>query len=233
MTTRARRQKKLLAFPVYPGVTPLELVGPLTVLRNLTGTAYRTVVVGERTDQLATDTAMNLVPAATFADVPAPHAVIVPGGGPATIAAMTDEALLGYVRSAAKTAQLVGATGNGALILAAAGLLTGRRAATHWAYAEQLQSHGATWSRDRWVEDGRFLTAAGGAAGIDMMLALLARLRSRSAAGLAQLFMEYDPEPPFGRPDPAGADAELVALLRRPRPRSSLSEHHGQQREAT
>jgi transcriptional regulator GlxA family with amidase domain len=231
MTGRTRRrEKQLLAFPVYPGVTPLDLVGPLTVLRNLTGTAYRTVVVAESTDRMATDTALGLVPAASFADVPAPYAVIIPGGGPATVAAMADEALLGYVRTAAATAQLVGATGNGALILAAAGLLTGRRAAAHWAYAEQLQRHGVTWGQERWVEDGRFLTAAGGAAGIDMMLALLARLRSRSAAGLAQLFMEYDPEPPFGPLGPDRGDPGLAALLRTPRQRTAHTDDPAEER---
>ena len=198
---------------------------PLTVLRNLTGTAYRTVVVGQRTDRVPTDTALQVVPAATFAEVPAPFAVIVPGGGPATVAAMADEALVGYVRTAAATAQLVGATGNGALVLAAAGLLTGQRAAAHWAYAEQLQRLGVTWVPERRVEDGRFLTAAGGAAGIDAMLALLARLRSRSAAQLAQLFMEYDPEPPFGPLGPDRGDPELAALLRAPRRRTA---HTGQ-----
>jgi transcriptional regulator GlxA family with amidase domain len=90
----------------------------------------------------------------------------VPGGGAATVAAMQDQALVGYVRSAAATAELVGATGNGALLLAA-GLLEGRRAAVHWAYAELLESLGVTVVRERWVEDGRFLTAAGGSAGID------------------------------------------------------------------
>jgi transcriptional regulator GlxA family with amidase domain len=124
---------------------------------------------------------------------------------------------MGYVRSAAANAELVGATGNGALILAAAGLLKGHRAAVHWAYGELLETYGATWVRDRWVEDGRLFTAAGGSAGIDMMLALLARWKSRSGAQLAQLFMEYDPEPPFGRIDPAGADADLASLLRTPR----------------
>ena len=211
------KERKLLAFPLYPGVTPLDLVGPLTVLRNLFGTPYRTVVVGERVDELATDTPLRLVPAATFAEVPEPFAVVVPGGGAATLAAMKDQALVGYVRSAAATAEVVGATGNGALVLAAAGLLEGRRAAIHWAYGELLEIFGATPSRERWVEDGRFLTAAGGAAGIDMMLALLARWKSRSGAQLAQLFMEYDPEPPFGRLDPAGATADLAELLRTPR----------------
>ncbi|MGY1643701.1 DJ-1/PfpI family protein [Geodermatophilus sp. SYSU D00703] len=218
MTARARRrERQLLAFPVYPGVTPLDVVGPLTVLRNLTGTAYRTVVVGERTDRLPTDTALQVVPAATFAEVPAPYAVIIAGGGPATVAAMADEALLGYVRSAAEKAQIVGATGNGALILAAAGLVTGRRVAAHWAYADELRRFDVTWARERWVEDGRFLTAAGGGAGIDMMLALLARLKSRSAAALAQLFMEYDPEPPLGPLGPDRGDPGLAAMLRTPR----------------
>jgi transcriptional regulator GlxA family with amidase domain len=218
------KERKLLAFPVYPGVTPLDLVGPLTVLRNLYGTPYRTVVVGQGREQLDTDTALRVLPAATFAEVPQPFAVVVPGGGAATVAAMQDQALVGYVGSAAATAELVGATGNGALLLAAAGLLEGRRAAVHWAYAELLERHGATVVRERWVEDGRFLTAAGGSAGIDMMLALLARWKSRSGAQLAQLFMEYDPEPPFGPLDPAGGDAELAALLRTPRQRAGQAE---------
>jgi transcriptional regulator GlxA family with amidase domain len=217
ITKAGRRPKKMIAFAVYPGLTPLDLVGPLTVLRNLTGTPYRSVVVGRRVEELPTDTSLGVVPTATFAEVATPYAVIVPGGGAATLTAMRDEALLGYVRSAAATAELIGSTGNGALVLAAAGLLTGRRAAVHWAYAETLQAMGATYARERWVEDGRFLTAAGGAAGIDMMLALLARLKSRSGAELAQLFMEYDPEPPFGRIEPGDADRELIPLITTPR----------------
>ncbi|TQN41961.1 DJ-1/PfpI family protein [Blastococcus colisei] len=209
----AGHEKQLIAFPVHPGVTPLDVVGPLTVLRNLSGTPYRTVVVGERIAPTETDTRMRVVPAATFAEVPRPYAVVVPGGGAATLSAMEDEALLGYVRSTAGTAELVGSTGAGALVLAAAGVLEGRRAAVHWAYADLLESRGVTYAPERWVADGRFLTAAGGSAGIDMMLALLARLKSRSAATLAQLFMEYDPEPPFGPSDRSG-DGELARLLR-------------------
>ena len=82
------KETKLLAFPVYPGVTALDLVGPLTVLRNMIRTPYRTVVVGERAEELATDTPLGLVPAATFAEVLEPYAVVVPGGGPATLTAM-------------------------------------------------------------------------------------------------------------------------------------------------
>jgi transcriptional regulator GlxA family with amidase domain len=207
-------KNKLIAFPVYPGVTPLDLIGPLTVLRNVFRTPYRTVVVGERVEGVRTDTPLRLVPAATFADVPDPWAVIVPGGGAATLDAANDDALLGYVRSTAEGAGLVGSTGNGALLLAAADLLRGRRAAAHWAYAEPLERLGAVHAPDRWVEDGRFLTAAGGTAGIDM--ALLARRTRLNVSGtyLMQLFTEYDPQPPFGRVRPGEEDAELARTLR-------------------
>jgi transcriptional regulator GlxA family with amidase domain len=194
--------KKVIAFTLYSGVTPLDLVGPLTVLRKLGPTwPFRSVVVGERIEPLDTDTPIKMIVAETFEAVPNPFAVIVPGGGDATLSAMHDQALLSYVRSAAQTAQLVGSTGNGALILAAAGLLDGRSAAIHWAYAEHLERFGATQARERWLDDGRFLTAAGGTAGIDAMLHLVGRFNSVSAAKLAQLGTEYDPQPPFGSID--------------------------------
>jgi transcriptional regulator GlxA family with amidase domain len=201
-----RTEKKLLAFTLYPGVTPLDLVGPLTVLRNLgPGWPFRTVVVGERVTAMTTDTPLQLIPAATFHEVPTPFAIIVPGGGPAAVEAMHNEPLLAYVRAAAETAEVVGSTGNGALILAAAGLLHGRQAAIHWAYREQLEGAGARYVRDRWLDQGKFLTAAGGTAGIDLMLHLVARSKNESSAKLAQLFTEYDPQPPFG-----GIDSSLI-----------------------
>ena len=210
-----RTDKKLIAFTLYPGVTPLDLVGPLTVLRNLgPGWPFRTVVVGERIAPMDTDTPLQMIPASTFRDVHAPFAVVVPGGGPATIQAMQDETLLAYVRAAAETAEVVGSTGNGALVLAAAGLLAGRRAAIHWAYRELLESLGATYARERWVQDGKFLTSAGGSAGIDVMLELVARYKGQSGARLAQLTTEYDPHPPFGGIDWSGVDADLARTLR-------------------
>src|SRR3954453_16255036 len=114
--------EKILAFPVYPGMTLLDLIGPLTVLSTpgIGGTRYRTVVVGERAEPLATDTPLQLQPTATFAEVPNPWAVIVPGGGPSTLAAAEDEALLSYVGSAAAGAEGVGSAGNGAVVAGAA-----------------------------------------------------------------------------------------------------------------
>jgi transcriptional regulator GlxA family with amidase domain len=213
-----RTEKKIVAFTLYPGVTPLDLVGPLTVLRELgPGWPFRTVVVGERVEPMDSDTPLRLLPAKTFREVPAPSAVIVPGGGASTIRAMRDEPLVAYVRAAAQTAEVVGSTGNGALVLAAAGLLAGRRAAIHWAFAELLESLGATYARERWVHEGKFLTAAGGSAGIDAMLHLVARRTSESGARLAQLATEYDPDPPFGGLDRSSGDGDLAAVLRAPR----------------
>src|SRR4051794_26878908 len=168
--------EKVLAFPDYPGVTPLDLIGPLRVRAppGMGGTRSRPVVVGERAEPLATDTPLQLQPTATFAEVPDPWAVIVPGGGAATLAAAEDEALLSYVRSAAGGAQVVGSTGNGALVLAAAELLRGKRAAIHWAFREPLEQLGAIPATERLRVDGRLQTAAGGTAGIDMALPLLA-----------------------------------------------------------
>jgi transcriptional regulator GlxA family with amidase domain len=212
----AGKERKLIAFPVYPGMTPLDLVGPMTILRTLGRTPYRVVVVGERLDEVATDTPLRLRPTATFADVPDPWAVIVPGGGPATSAAMADDALVGYVRSAARGAELVGSTGNGALLLAAADLVRGQRTAIHWAYREPLEELGGVYAPQRWVDDGRYLTAAGGTSGIDM--ALLARKTRLKISGTrtAQLFTEYDPQPPFGRVQPGADDDDLARMLRDP-----------------
>jgi transcriptional regulator GlxA family with amidase domain len=210
--------EKVIAFPVYPGVTPLDLIGPLTVLATpgIGGTRYRTVVVGERAEPLATDTPLRLLPTATFAEVPDPWAVIVPGGGASTLAAAEDEALLSYVGSAAAGAEVVGSTGNGALVLAAADLLRGKQAAVHWAFRETLEELGAIPAPERLLVDGRLQTAAGGTAGIDLALPLLARLRGSATARFGQLSAEYDPQPPFGRVGPDPADDELARTLRDP-----------------
>jgi transcriptional regulator GlxA family with amidase domain len=200
------RQRKLIAFALYEGVSPLDIVGPLTVLRKVgPGWPFETVTVGDHIARLETDTSLQLVPAATFADIPGPFAVFVPGGGSASLAAMHNEPLLAYLRSAVATAEVIGSTGNGALILAAAGLLAGRKAAIHWAYREQLESTGARFTREGWHDDGKLLTAAGGSAGIDLMLHLVARFKSESSAKLAQLATEYDPHPPFAY-DSSSAD---------------------------
>jgi len=188
--------EKVIALVLFPDITLLDLVGPLQVLKGLPA-PYRTVVVGERKEPMATDVGLALTPERTFAEVPRPYAVVVPGG-PGSVAAMANAAVQAYLRSAAPGAEAVGSVCTGGLVLAATGLLEGRRATTHWAYARELDKLGAHYVRERWVEDGKFITAGGVSAGIDMAIALAAKLTDRATAQRIQLGIEYDPHPPFG-----------------------------------
>jgi transcriptional regulator GlxA family with amidase domain len=193
-----------IAFVTYPGLTPLDLVGPLSAFYGLDWPQVRpearwqTVSVGERVEVIDTDTPMRLIPEKTFDDVPHPFGIIVPGGGVAALEAMANDAIVDYVRTAAETAEVVGSVSTGAFILAAAGLLDGRQATTHPAYGELLKKLGANYVRRNWVEDGRFISAAGVSGGIDMALYLLARLKNKPIAKRTQTVIEYDPDPPFG-----------------------------------
>jgi putative intracellular protease/amidase len=120
-----------IAFVLYPGLTPLDLIGPLQVFtalgvlaqRGLPVPPTRTVVVGERIEPMDSDTPVKLTPSATFDQLPNPTILVVPGGGMPTVRAAGNDAILDYVRSAADTAQVCASVCTGALILAAAGLL--------------------------------------------------------------------------------------------------------------
>src|SRR5215211_6275851 len=197
-------KKKTIAFVTYPGVTLLELIAPLTTFfgltRGLVGTSrqYETVTVGERVEPIDSDTPMALIPDKAFEDVPDPFGIIVPGGGISSLEAMANERLLNYLRFAEYGAEIVGSVSTGAFILAAAGLLEGRQATTHPAYGELLQRLGANYVQRDWVEDGRFITAAGASGGIDMALYLVAKLKNEKEAKNVQTVIEYDPQPPFG-----------------------------------
>jgi transcriptional regulator GlxA family with amidase domain len=203
-------KKKTIAFVLYPGLTVLDLVGPLQVLSALAG--YQTVVVAERIEPLGTDTALTLTASHTFAEVPEPFAVVVPGGGTPTFRVLSDETLLGYLRHAAEGAEWMTSVCTGALLLGAAGLLEGKRANTHWMFREMLRAFGAEPVTDRWVEDGRVITAAGVSAGIDMALHLAGRLAGDETARAIQFGVEYDPAPPLGPLDWASAPRQISAL---------------------
>jgi len=201
MTAEAQNEKTI-AFVLYPGLTVLDLTGPLQVLTALSEIApeYRTVVVAERVEPTDTDIPgeMKVIPNNTFEEVPHPFAFIVPGGVTPTLRAMSNEAIRGYIRSAAETAEVVSSVCTGALILGSVGLLEGRQATTHWAFYRVLEQFGAKYVRRRWVEDGKFICSAGVSAGIDMALQLAARLTDEQTSREVQYRLGYDPEPPFG-----------------------------------
>jgi transcriptional regulator GlxA family with amidase domain len=195
-----QENQKTIAFVLYPGLTVFDLTGPLQVLTALSAIApqYRTVIAGERVEPMDTDIRVKMIPTHSFEEVPHPSVLLVPGGGVPTLRAMRNEAIRGYVRSAAETAEVAGSVCTGALILGSVGLLEGRQATTHWAYYKTLEELGAKYVRKRWVEDGKFITSAGVSAGIDLALQLAARLTDEETARRVQRSLGYDPHPPYG-----------------------------------
>jgi transcriptional regulator GlxA family with amidase domain len=210
--------EKTIAFVLYPGLTPLDLIGPLQVMSGLEAAEamfgveqrHHVVVVAENLDAVATDTPVHVAATSTLDDVPAPDVVVVPGGGAPTLRQLANPVLLDYLRSADRSAEIVASVCTGALLLAGAGLLQGRRATTHWAYHRFLDRLGATYVPQRWVEDDRYLTGAGVSAGIDLALRLTARLTSDDLARAVQLGIEYDPHPPHGGIDWSRVDRDLL-----------------------
>ncbi|WP_437876380.1 DJ-1/PfpI family protein [Sorangium sp. So ce513] len=193
------QEKRQIAFLIYPDMTPLDLIGPLQVIKSLERFgAYEVVTVGERLEPVPTDVGVAMQPERTFEQVPSPFALVVPGGLVGPITAIANDRLMAYVRAAGRSAEVLGSVCTGSIILAAAGLLEGRSATTHWTFLEHLGRLGAVPVRKRWVEDGKAITAAGVAAGIDMAIALVARLAGNDVARTIQAIIEYDPEPPLG-----------------------------------
>ncbi|WP_433235750.1 DJ-1/PfpI family protein [Streptosporangium sp. CA-135522] len=218
---------KTIAFVLYPGITPLDLVGPLQVMSVFAAfnPDYRVVVAAETLGAFDTDTPLQLVASHTFDQVAEPYAVIVPGGTEPTYLVMTDERLLERIRTAAAGAQVIGSVCTGSLLLGAAGLLEGRRATTHWATLQLLGRLGADPVSERVVEDGPFITAAGVSAGIDMALRLVGRLAGEQAARTVQLMIEYDPQPPYGPIDWSSVDRDAYGPLVTDTLATALADH--------
>lgn len=218
---------KTLAFVLYPGITPLDLVGPLQVLSALAqiDPSFEVVVVGQDLVPLDTDTPLKLTPSHTFDQITEPLALIVPGGTEPTLAALANEPLLSWIRQAAPTAQVVASVCTGSLILGAADLLDGRQATTHWGFRDLLPKFSATPAAERWVEDGPVLTAAGVSAGIDMALHLVERLAGEQTARTVQLLIEYDPQPPLGGIDWRSADLDFFRPHAQAMMESALADH--------
>lgn len=200
-----------IAFLLYDDVTQLDLTGPAQVLSRLGNTTID--LVAATRGPVATDSGFALHPTATFADVPRADILCVPGGF-GTTAAMEDAATLDWVAGVGAEASWVTSVCTGSLLLAAAGLLEGHRAACHWATREHLALFGAVPVAERVVFDGNRVTGGGVTAGIDFALALVAAIRGEDHARFVQLALEYDPAPPFDSGSPERASPETVARYR-------------------
>jgi transcriptional regulator GlxA family with amidase domain len=146
----------------------------------------------------------------TFDETPDPDLVLVPGSGPNTATAMADRQLTDWLQRVHENTTWTTSVCSGALILAAAGLLHGRPATTHWIAQSALRTFGAEARRDeRIVRSGKIVTAAGVSAGLDLALWLSGEIAGRDHAEMVQLFIEYDPQPPFDAGHPSKARKEI------------------------
>ncbi len=197
-----------IAIPLFDRLTALDAVGPYEVLQRLPGATV--TFVATRPGEIRTENGfLGLVADAHVDEVPTPDVIVAPGGI-GTRAAVDDEALIGWLRSAHATTRFTTSVCTGSFLLGAAGLLEGLTATTHWSVLDELTGYGAVPTRDRVVEhlDRRIITAAGVSSGIDMALRLSELLVDDVAAKAMQLMVEYDPQPPFdaGHLDRAGDD---------------------------
>lgn len=201
-----------IAILIYPRFTALDAIGPYEVLSRLPNAIV--TFVAEHASLKRTDTAQLAVLAdASIGEISNPDIVLVPGG-PGQAALMEDGPVHEWLRTAHETSTWTTSVCTGSLILAAAGILDGKRATSNWQAIEQLRSLGADAVEERVVFDGKLATAAGVTAGIDMALQLAARIGGEELAQAIQLGLEYDPEPPFDAGSPHKAPAEIVEAVR-------------------
>ena len=207
-------RRPVLAMIAYPGMFPLDLVGPLSVFA-LMGT-HKVEIVWKNKENVRADTGLVIVPTMTFDEAPKDIDILfVPGGGMGTVEAMKDPAVLSFLTSRAEKASFITSVCTGSLILGAAGLLRGYKATSHWAVRERLSQLGATPIEERVVIDRNRISSAGVSAGIDMALTLAAKLTNETVAKTIQLNIEYDPHPPFEGGTPQKAGTEITQRLSR------------------
>jgi putative intracellular protease/amidase len=201
-----------IAVLLYDRFTALDAVGPYEVLSRLPEAEL--IFVAEKTGPVRSDTRrLALMADASLDEVPAADIVLVPGG-PGQADLMDDGPVHEWLRAVDATSTWTTSVCTGSLILAAAGLLKDKTATSHWLALDQLDCYGATPTGERVVIQGKYVTAAGVSAGIDMALTLAGKIAGKAFAQGLQLAIEYDPQPPYNAGSPSKAPAEVVEVLR-------------------
>lgn len=200
-----------IGFVLFPNVNNLDFAGPWEILARVPHADCH-VVTQDRLP-LITGHGLHLLPTKTFEDCPPLDVLCVPGGD-GHLQAMESQPLLNFLRHQAAQCTYVTAVCTGSLILAAAGLLRGYRATTHWLSLDRLAGYGAIPVNERVVVDGNLITGGGVTAGIDFGLTLAALLGDEDLARRIQLQVEYAPAPPFGDGHPNSASPSILASVR-------------------
>src|SRR5258705_7954183 len=196
---------------LFPYVTERDFTGPLQVFSSVPGANVH--LIWKQIEPVRSDSVMTLTPTMTFADCPQLDVICVPGGV-GTDDMINDEEMLAFLRKQAEGAKYVTSVCTGSLVLGAAGLLKGYRAATHWTAMEFLAAFGATPTKTRVCVDRNRVTGGGVTAGIDFALTLVSILLNRQTAEAIQLSLEYNPAPPFNTGSPDTAPPEILPFMR-------------------
>jgi transcriptional regulator GlxA family with amidase domain len=186
-----------LVFLIYPGVTALDAVGPYEVFNQLK--LFDIYFVWKEAGPVVTDSGCLVLGAThSMKEIREADVLFVPGSSSDTLTMMADEEVLEWIRNIHSSTKFTASVCSGALILAAAGLLSGKSATTHWAGMDGLVRFGVRPEQEkRIVQSGKIITGAGVSAGIDLAMHLVSTLLGPEQAKLAQLLIEYDPQPPF------------------------------------
>jgi putative intracellular protease/amidase len=201
-----------IAYLLYDRFTALDIVGPHEVFNSVPGN--ESIFVAEEAGPVRNESdTLSLVADASIEEVTTPDVLVIPGGF-GTRALLDHEPLLEWIRDVHETSSWTTSVCTGALLLAAAGLLDGVPATTHWLARELLAELGGNPVEERVVEHGKIVTAAGVSAGIDMALTLVQRINGDEVAKAVQLGIEYDPMPPLDAGSPEKAPKEIVEVVR-------------------
>lgn len=198
-----------IGFLLYPGVTQLDATGPAQVLSLLTGAKIH--MIWKEKGPIETDAQFSINATTSFDECPNLNVICIPGGA-GQMAIMMDPKVLAFVKRQGEQADYLTSVCSGSLLLAAAGLLDGYKAGCHWAFRDMLKNFGAEPVAERVVRDRNRFTGGGVTAGIDFGLTLAAEIEGVQKAKEIQLFIEYDPKPPFdaGTPEKAGPEIESI-----------------------
>lgn len=198
---------------VFEGMTLLDLVGPMQAWSLLPGAMMQ--YVGKIAGPVTSDCGLIVTATHDFSTAwPDPDVLFIGGAGRATLTMVADPAVAAFLKSRGEQARWITSVCTGSLILGAAGLLQGYRAATHWAAREQLTQFGATVSDERMCIDRNRMTGGGITSGIDFGIALAGKWAGDDVARMIELMMEYAPQPPFGTGRPELADPATLAAAR-------------------
>ncbi|MEX0300225.1 MAG: DJ-1/PfpI family protein [Kordiimonas sp.] len=200
-----------IAILLYPNFTALDAIGPYEILAHIPGNEV--MFVAKDKGLITADSGVLTIEAKhSMDDVQTCDMLLIPGGE-GEFSARKETKTIEWIKQMHETSRFTTSVCTGSMLLAKAGILNGLNATSHWAAEKWLPEYGATYQADRWVEEGKIITAAGVSAGIDMALHIAAKVYGEDVAKMVQLMTEYDPQPPFDSGSVAKADPRAVAML--------------------